>query len=275
MIATQICGDKAANMHSIAPTFYAPLCSAVRHIRDLTPTAKVLFAMITALSASGDCYAGNKYFADKLGVSVRTVRRLIEILARLNLITVSFDVAEKRHIVPLHSQCADDGCTAILPLALIADNRIPSAAKVLYGELYALTELDGYTSRQSRYFSELYGVTEQAVYMWLKSLEDHGYIKIRLLYGENSKEVIGRHIFLVNRSKYLSQPQKVENVQELATPPIPDKVQKQIVAMSARKERHQEMNLLRQLKKEHKEKLAAVKKDIAEKKRQRRKRLFF
>ena len=60
------------------PTYYAILPAVVRYDRELTDKAKLLYAEISVLTnKTGQCWAGNQYFASLYNVTSRTVTRLI------------------------------------------------------------------------------------------------------------------------------------------------------------------------------------------------------
>ncbi|NLL73741.1 MAG: helix-turn-helix domain-containing protein, partial [Clostridiales bacterium] len=48
------------------------------------------------------------------------------------------------------------------------------------------------------YFAELYGVTKTSISNWISSLQKNGYIEVRFIYKENSKEIQSRHISIAN-----------------------------------------------------------------------------
>lgn len=59
-------------------------------ITSIPPRAKILHGEICALSQTdGFCFASNKYFARRLNLSIQSVSRLIGVLKRYKLITVS------------------------------------------------------------------------------------------------------------------------------------------------------------------------------------------
>ncbi len=61
--------------------------------------AKILLAKINAFSNElGYCYASNKYLGNLLGVTSRTVTRLISELKQADLITVSYSDEYERRI---------------------------------------------------------------------------------------------------------------------------------------------------------------------------------
>lgn len=67
---------------------------------------------------------------------------------------------------------------AIIPANVRYDKHIPAGAKLLYGEVTALSNQKGYCFASNGYFSELYGCTPQAISKWFKRLEAAGYVRI-------------------------------------------------------------------------------------------------
>ena len=56
--------------------YFAVIPATVLFNNQLKPNAKLLYALITALSnKEGYCYASNKYLGEKLGVDHKTVSR--------------------------------------------------------------------------------------------------------------------------------------------------------------------------------------------------------
>jgi DNA-binding transcriptional ArsR family regulator len=66
----------------------------------------------------------------------------------------------------------------ILPATVRYDKELPAAAKILYSELTALTEKEGYCWASNKYFAELYEVEERTISRWISKLRDSGYIRI-------------------------------------------------------------------------------------------------
>lgn len=88
------------------------------------------------------------------------------------------------------------GFYAIIPAVVRYDSELPGNAKLLYGELTALSNEMGYCWATNQYFAELYNVSKRTVSNWLSKLESREYIRIQLQYKENSLEVAKRLIFI-------------------------------------------------------------------------------
>lgn len=86
---------------------------------------------------------------------------------------------------------------AIIPANVRYDNDLIPSAKLLYGEITALCNKEGYCWASNSYFAELYGVSITTVKNWLKSLEDGGYINRQVKYKEGSKEIETRWVTIV------------------------------------------------------------------------------
>jgi hypothetical protein len=79
---------------------------------------------------------------------------------------------------------------AVIPASVRYDSRLKPNAKLLYGEITALCNKEGYCWAQNKYFSDLYSVTKTTVSDWVKNLKDCGYIEVQIIYREGSKEIL-------------------------------------------------------------------------------------
>lgn len=70
------------------------------------------------------------------------------------------------------------GFYAILPASVRYDGRLKAAEKILFCEITALSDQNGYCHAQNQYFSRLYQVDERTIRRWIHSLEQLGYIRI-------------------------------------------------------------------------------------------------
>lgn len=87
---------------------------------------------------------------------------------------------------------------AVIPANVRYDKGLPANAKLLYGEITALCNSEGYCWASNRYFADLYEVTNTSISKWIKALCDAGYIKSKILYKEGTKEIDKRYITIVN-----------------------------------------------------------------------------
>ena len=99
---------------------------------------------------------------------------------------------------------------AVIPAFVRYDSELTPNAKLLYGEITALCNEKGYCFASNKYFADLYSVKTRSITDWISQLKDKGYIKLKLLYKENSKEVKSREIYITN----------FREVSQKNTPPI-------------------------------------------------------
>ena len=85
---------------------------------------------------------------------------------------------------------------AIIPASVRYDEKIRANAKLLYGELTALSNEKGYCWASNQYFAELYGVSKKSVSNWISELRDGGYIHVEMTYKDGSKEIDVRKIYI-------------------------------------------------------------------------------
>ena len=95
------------------------------------------------------------------------------------------------------------GYYAILPPDVRYDKQLPQGAKLLYSEITALSNKNGYCWASNDYFAKLYSVSIGTIKSWLKCLEDNSYILRVIKYKSGSKEVEQRFISLAPRSENL------------------------------------------------------------------------
>ena len=88
------------------------------------------------------------------------------------------------------------GYYAILPANVRYDKNLTPNAKLLYAEITALTSDKGFCWATNSYFAELYGVTKTSITGWIKSLEENGYITVKMAYGKSGKNIERRCIYI-------------------------------------------------------------------------------
>ena len=67
---------------------------------------------------------------------------------------------------------------AVIPSDVRYDERLRSSAKLLYGELTALSNKEGYCWASNQHFADLYKVDKKTISAWISSLVKLGYIKV-------------------------------------------------------------------------------------------------
>ena len=83
---------------------------------------------------------------------------------------------------------------AIIPANVRYDESLPPNAKLLYGEITALCNAEGYCWASNKYFADLYGVSISSIKRWIKALIDKGYITSHLIYKQGSSEIETRWV---------------------------------------------------------------------------------
>lgn len=86
---------------------------------------------------------------------------------------------------------------AIIPGDVRYDPNIKDKAKLLYGEITALSDKNGFCYASNRYFAELYGVSQTTISLLIKNLIDGGYVESEIIYKEGSKEILNRYLKII------------------------------------------------------------------------------
>ena len=113
---------------------------------------------------------------------------------------------------------------AVIPASVRYDQDLPPNAKLLYGEVTALSDKRGYCYAQNGYFSELFSLSERSITRLFAVLVDRGYLRVDVIRDESTQEVLERRIYAVY-DKGAADPPPDKNVGENNTsieyiPPI-------------------------------------------------------
>jgi len=89
---------------------------------------------------------------------------------------------------------------AIIPASVRYDKRLKPNAKLLYGEITALCNQEGFCWADNSYFSELYEVDKMTISRWISQLESAGYLKIEHFPELGNKRKIFIENLLIKKS---------------------------------------------------------------------------
>ncbi len=88
----------------------------------------------------------------------------------------------------------------ILPSNVRYSNNLSPMEKIMFTEITALMQKEGYCYASNTYFSNLYNVHKNTVSVWINNLKKYGFISVKLIYKHNSKEVRQRQIYPINEN---------------------------------------------------------------------------
>lgn len=86
----------------------------------------------------------------------------------------------------------------IIPSRVRYDNRLKPSAKLMYGEILALSEKSGYCFATNKYFADLYDVSQTSISLWIRDLIEFGYIEAD--YVNKEKHIQERRLTVKDRS---------------------------------------------------------------------------
>lgn len=91
------------------PSYYAIIPAEVRYDATLRPNEKLMYGEISALaSATGECWASNRYFAELYGVSTQAASKWIKNLETRGYITTSYDESGQHRRIHLTAATLND-----------------------------------------------------------------------------------------------------------------------------------------------------------------------
>lgn len=87
---------------------------------------------------------------------------------------------------------------AIIPANVRYDKDLSPNAKLLYGEITALSNEQGYCWATNSYFANLYNVKNETISRWVSQLIKKGYIRSVIVYKDGTKEIDSRRLYIGN-----------------------------------------------------------------------------
>ena len=85
---------------------------------------------------------------------------------------------------------AEPSYYAIIPADVRYDKKLSANAKLLYGEITALSNKKGYCWASNRHFAELYQVKAETISRWVSNLKTQKYIKIKIVKKKGNQRQI-------------------------------------------------------------------------------------
>lgn len=114
---------------------------------------------------------------------------------------------------------------AIIPAYIRYNKELKFAERLMYGEITALSNKEGYCFASNRYFANLYGVSISTISRWISHLAELGSLHIEIIRNDK-KEIVERRIYVMD-NPYMQKNQYpyVQN----STYPICKKVKENII----------------------------------------------
>ena len=84
----------------------------------------------------------------------------------------------------------------VIPQEVLHDNRLTPLARLIYGEISALANINGYAWISNKKLAIKYKVTKATISAAISKLQEFEYIRSHLIYKENSKEVEKRNLYI-------------------------------------------------------------------------------
>lgn len=87
------------------------------------------------------------------------------------------------------------GYYAVIPATVRYDNRLKYPERLLYGEITALSNKQGYCFASNKYFSKIYDVSITTISRWISHLAELNYVKVEILRNDKN-EITERRIYI-------------------------------------------------------------------------------
>lgn len=86
---------------------------------------------------------------------------------------------------------------AVIPAFVRYDKDLQPNAKLLYGEITALSNEKGFCWAENEYFANLYNVSKTSISKWISCLIKKQYITSEIVYKQGTKEIEHRYLRIV------------------------------------------------------------------------------
>jgi hypothetical protein len=107
------------------------------------------------------------------------------------------------------------GVYASIPAQVRYCRELPPAAKLLFGELVALTSIKGYCFAQNPYFMDLYQVDRSTVQRWLSSLQKQDFIVVEYDQATGERRIYCKAMFAGGGAAKMPHPYRKNAAQSI------------------------------------------------------------
>ena len=123
---------------------------------------------------------------------------------------------------------------SIIPANVRYDKELKANEKLLFSEITALANRNGYCHAWNSYFADLYGVSKTTISNWINHLKERGYLKIEIV--KQGKEIKERKLFPVSTpvKENFNTPSKKsgEGIKEKSNTPIKENFKENITSIN-------------------------------------------
>lgn len=88
---------------------------------------------------------------------------------------------------------------AVLPADVRYNTKLKANEKLLYCEITALCNKNGYCYATNSYFAALYEVHKNTIGSWINNLVKQGYLKTEIIYKKPTKQIVQRRIYIASK----------------------------------------------------------------------------
>lgn len=84
---------------------------------------------------------------------------------------------------------------AIIPASIRYNKELKFGERLMYGEITALSNKEGYCYAKNKYFADLYNVSQSTISRWISHLAELNNIDVQIIRNDK-KEIIERRIYI-------------------------------------------------------------------------------
>lgn len=124
---------------------------------------------------------------------------------------------------------------SILTANVRYDKRLKANEKLLFSEITALSNKNGYCTAKNSYFARLYDVAVETVSRWVSHLVKYGYLKREEIRGNKTNEIIERKLYPITNPKIEDDSDRfcgTGGIDKKINTPIDEKIKENITSIN-------------------------------------------